>query len=95
MSIAIDRRIEAFAAPFKDRGVPIGPEGNKSRRRTFEEKLPKRLPPSFCSLLSRYWFPAFDVLGISLLGWDSDSNPHSAEASAARGSLFESLLPAG
>jgi hypothetical protein len=35
------------------------------------------------------------VLGISLFGWDSDSNPYTEEASAAKGSLSELLLPAG
>lgn len=61
----------------------------------FEEKLPKRMPQSFESFLSRYSFPTFDVLGITLFGWDSDSNPYIEEASAAKGSLSELMIPAG
>jgi hypothetical protein len=95
VSTATDKLIESFAAMVKDRGVPIQEEDNKSRLGFFEEKLPRRLPPSFASFLSRYSFPAFDVLGISLFGWDSDSNPYTKEASAAKGSLSELLLPAG
>jgi len=86
----------------KGRGVPIREEDNASRLRIFEEKLPKRLPQSFESFLSRYSFPAFDVMGISLFGWDSDSNAYVEEASAAEGSsrrfpvhLSEFLIPAG
>lgn len=79
----------------KDGGVPIREEDNASRLRIFEERLPKRLPQSFESFLSRYSFPAFDVMGISLFGWDSDSNAYVEEASAAKGSLSELLIPAG
>ena len=61
----------------------------------FEEKLPKRLPQSFAEFLSRYSFPAFDVLGISLFGWDSDQNQFTQESSAAKGSLSGLMLPAG
>jgi hypothetical protein len=75
--------------------VPIRAEDNKSRLGLFEQKLPKRLPQSFASFLSRYSFPAFDVLGVTLFGWDSDSNPYIEEASAAKDSLSELLLPAG
>jgi hypothetical protein len=95
MSSATDKLIESFAALVKQQGVPIRDEGNKSRLALFEGKLPKRLPQSFASFLSRYSFPAFDVLGITLFGWDSDSNPYIEEASAAEGSLSELLLPAG
>jgi hypothetical protein len=95
MSTATDKLIESFTAMVKQHGVPIREEDNKSRFELFEQKLPKRLPQSFASFLSRYSFPAFDVLGITLFGWDSDSNPYIEEASAAKGSLSELLLPAG
>lgn len=95
MSTATDELIESFAAMVKHHGVPIREEQNAPRLRTFEEMLPKRLPQSFGSFLSRYSFPAFDVLGISFLGWASDSNGYSEEASAAKGSLSELLIPAG
>jgi hypothetical protein len=95
MSTTTDKLIESFASMVKDRGVPIREEENGSRLRIFEEKLPKRLPQSFESFLSRYSFPAFDVLGISFFGWDSDSNGYIGEASAAKGSLSELLIPAG
>jgi hypothetical protein len=95
MSTATDEVIESFALMVKDHGVPIRKEQNASRLRIFEEKLPKRLPQSFESFLSRYSFPTFDVLGISFFGWDSDSNGYTEEASAAKGSLSELLIPAG
>ena len=79
----------------KDRGVPIRADDNTSRLGWFEEKLPKRMPQSFGSFLSRYSFPAFDVLGIMLFDWDSDSNKYIAEASAPKNSLSELLVPAG
>ena len=80
---------------LKGHGVPIREEDNASRLRVFEEKLPKRMPQSFESLLSRYSFPAFDVLGITLFDWNSNANKYVAEASAPRNSLSELLLPAG
>jgi hypothetical protein len=102
MPATTDQLIDSFAAMVKGRGVPIREEDNASRLRVFEEKLPKRLPQSFESFLCRYSFPAFDVMGISLFGWDSDSNAYVEEASAAEGSsrrfpvhLSEFLIPAG
>jgi hypothetical protein len=95
MPAAADKLIESFASKVKALGVPIRDEDNKSRLRLFEAKVPKRLPQSFASFLSRYSFPAFNVGGISLFGWDSDSNAYTEEASAAKGSLSELLLPAG
>jgi hypothetical protein len=95
MSTATDKLIESFAAKVKDHGVPVRKEDNKSRFELFERKLPKRLPQSFASILSRYSFPAFDVLGITLFAWDSDLNPYIQEASAAKDSLSEFLIPAG
>ena len=102
MPTTTDQLIDSLAAMVKGRGVPIREEDNASRLRIFEEKLPKRLPQSFESFLSRYSFPAFDVMGISLFGWDSDSNAYVEEASAAEGSsrrfpvhLSEFLIPAG
>jgi hypothetical protein len=75
--------------------VPIRAEDNTGRLHTFEEILAERLPQSFESLLSRYSFPAFDVLGITLFGWDPDSNNYIVEALAPKNSLSESLIPAG
>lgn len=80
---------------LKNRGVPIRREDNASRLRVLEEKLPKRMPQSFESFLSRYSFPAFDVLGITLFEWDSDSNQYIVEALAPKNSLSELLIPAG
>jgi hypothetical protein len=95
MSTAAEKLIESFASKMKAHGVPIREENNESRLAVFERKLPKRLPQSFASFLTRYSFPAFDVLGIFLFGWESDSNRYTEEASAAKGSLSELLLPAG
>lgn len=83
MSATTDQRIDSFVAMVKGRGVPIRAEDNASRLRMFEEKLPKRMPQSFESLLSRYSFPAFDVLGITLFDWEPDLNKYTAEAEIA------------
>jgi hypothetical protein len=95
MSATRDQLIDSFAAMVKGRGVPIRPEDYAWRLRMFEGKLPKRMPQSFESFLSRYSFPAFDVLGTTLFGWDSDSNKFMVEASAPKNSLTELLIPAG
>jgi hypothetical protein len=90
-----DKLIESFAAMVKDRGVPIRRANNAQRLLSFEEKLPKRLPQSFESLLSRRSFPAFDVVGITFFEWDSEANQYLVEASAPKNSLSELLIPAG
>ena len=102
MSTTTDSQIDSFAAMVKGHAAPIREQDNVSRLRIFAEKLPKRLPQSFESFLCRYSFPAFDVMGISLFGWDSDSNEYVNEASADEGSsrrfpvhLSEFLIPAG
>lgn len=93
--MSTDDLVDAFAAKIKAFGVPILPEDNILRFALFESKLPKRLPASFASFLSRHRFPSFDVLGISFFGWESDSSSYIVEASAPKGSLSELLLPNG
>src|SRR5580704_5213074 len=95
MNSSADKLVDAFVAMLNNRGVPIRPEDNVLRLRNLEENLPKRLPPSFEYLLSRYSFPTFDVFGITLFDWDSESNKYLAEASAYENSLSELLIPAG
>src|SRR5262252_2216025 len=90
-----DQLIDFFAAMVKDRGVPINPEDNASRLAMLEKKLPKRMPESFESFLSRYSFPTFDVLGIPLFEWESDSNKYITEASAPKNSSSELLIQSG
>ena len=90
-----DQLIDTFAAMVKYRGVPIRGEDNTARLLMLEEKLPKPMPQSFESFLSRYSFPTFDVLGITLFEWESDANKYIVEASAAKNSLSELLIPAG
>jgi len=87
MSTATDKLIDSFAAMVRDHDVPIRAEDNKSRFELFEQKLPKRMPQSFESFLSRYSFPAFDVLGITLFGWDSDSNKYHRRSLSAQEQL--------
>jgi hypothetical protein len=93
--MSTDDLVDAFATKLSAFGVPILAEDNASRLTLFESKLPKHLPASFTSFLSRYTFPSFDVLGISFFGWESDSSPYIAEAAAPKGSLSELLLPNG
>jgi hypothetical protein len=95
MSAATDKLIDAFVAMMNGRGVPIRAEDNELRLRALGEKLTKRLPRSFESLLSRYSFPAFDLLGMTLFDWDSESNRYGVEASVYQNSLSELLIPAG
>jgi hypothetical protein len=90
-----DALIDSFVSRLKDHGVPIRAENNASRLDSFQAKLPKRLPQSFESFLSRYSFPTFNIAGIALFAWDSEENPYVHEARAAKGSLSELLLPAG
>jgi hypothetical protein len=95
MSATTDRLIDSFSEMVKSRGVPIRAEANAARLRAFEAKLPKRIPESFESLLSRYSFPEFDVLGITLFGWDSESSQYTMEALGPKNSFSELLIPAG
>ena len=87
--------IQSFASKLKSLGVPIREEDNSSRLGRFEEKLPRRLPQSFEFFLSHYSFPEFDAMGITMFGWESDSNLFTDNASAPKGSLSELLVPAG
>jgi hypothetical protein len=86
---------DAFASKLKSDGVTIRREDNASRLHDLTAKLPKRLPPSFESLLSRYSFLTFGAAGISFFAWGPESAELAAVASAQRGSLSELLLPAG
>lgn len=88
-----DKLVEAFVAKLSSCGLPIQLADNTAQLAQFDESLPKRLPPSFASLLSRYSFPAFDVLGLSFFGWKPDSNAFVEQLSMPKGSLAELLLP--
>lgn len=87
-----EQLVDAFASKYK---TAIRSEDNSRRLRELESKLPKRLPPSFESLLSRYSFASFDVSGISFWGWGPTSEDLFDVALPQRGSLSELLLPAG
>ena len=95
MSSATDQLIDQFASKLSASGVPIRPEDNASRLQALEANLPKGLPQSFTTLLSRYSFPPFDACGITFFGWEAGSTEFSGIAPAAKGSLSELLLPAG
>ncbi len=95
MATATDQLIDQFAAKLNSLGVQIRPEDNLLRLQALEEKLPKRLPQSFTTLLSRYSFPPFDLGGITFFGWGLDHTEFSEVAPPAKGSLSELLLPAG
>jgi hypothetical protein len=83
---------DAFASKFKG---AIRPEDNSSRLLELESKLPRRLPPSFESFLSRYSFTPFDASGISFFGWGPTAVELFEVALPQKGSLSELLLPAG
>lgn len=83
---------DAFALKL---GGTVHREDNSSLLRRLESKLPKRLPPSLESLLSRYSFTPFDASGISFFGWGPTATELFEIASPRKGSLSELLLPAG
>jgi hypothetical protein len=95
MSSATDQLIDQFASKLSASGVPIRPEDNASRLHALESNLPRRLPQSFTTLLSKYSFPPFDACGITFFGWEASSTEFSGIAPPAKGSLSELLLPAG
>jgi len=95
MSSSADMLVESFVAKLEECGVPVRKEDNRLRLEQFQKKLPKRLPQSFECFLAGYSFPSFDAGSISLFAWESDSNDYTEEATAAKGSLSELLLPAG
>lgn len=88
-----DRLIDSFASKLELLGCPIKRADNAARLAKLEARLPKRLPQSFDSLLSRYSFPPFDACGISFFGWGSNSSELFEVAATAKGSLPEVLLP--
>lgn len=87
--------MDAFASKLKAQGVAIRPENNSSRLQDLEAKLPKRLPPSFETLLSRYSFPPFDASGILFFGWGPAWREFFEVASPHKDPLSELLGPAG
>jgi hypothetical protein len=95
MSDQTEMLVDAFTLKLKARGVAIRCEDNASRLQALEACLPKRLPPSFESLLSRYSFPAFDASGISFFGWGPGEAELLEVVPPQKGSLSELLLPAG
>ena len=84
MAGATDQLIDSFAYKLRQAGVPIRSEDNSARLMELEARLPKRLPQSFESLLSRYSFPSFEICGISFLGWESASSEFFEVASRRR-----------
>src|SRR5512146_432616 len=95
MSNTTERLIDTFVAKLRASGVPVIEHDNARQVQELEAKLPRRLPQSFGSLLSRYSFPAFDCSGISFFGWNAEKSDVDKQAAAAKGSLAEVLLPAG
>ncbi len=95
MATATDQLIDHFALKLSSLDVQIRPEDNLLRLQALEEKLPKRLPQSFTTLLSRYSFAPFNLAGITFFGWGPDHTEFSEVAPPAKGSLSELLLPAG
>jgi len=95
MSNLTDQLIDRFAEKLRASGAQVQRQDNTAHLHEFEAKLPRRLPPSFASLLSRYSFAAFDAGGVTFFGWGPDCAEFSEVAPPARGSLSELLLPAG
>jgi hypothetical protein len=90
-----DALVHAFASKLKAQGVAIRRENNASRLQDLEAKLPKRLPPSFETFLSRYSFPSFDAAGTSFFGWGPESKELFEVASPHKDPVSELLGPAG
>ncbi len=90
-----DRLIDLFASSLSKAGVTIRHEDNSLHFKRVEAALPKRLPPSFSSLLSRYSFSSFEAGGISFFEWEPPDHALSTVVPPTKGSLSEFLLPSG
>jgi|KBSSwiStaDraftv2_1062776.scaffolds.fasta_scaffold2390970_1 hypothetical protein len=95
MSRELEELVDAFVSVLDAQAVTFRRDDNTLRLRDLEAKLPKHLPQSFESLLSRYSFLPFDTSGISFFGWGQESTELSEVASPKEGSLSDLLLPAG
>src|SRR5690349_12038094 len=90
-----DRLIDSFVSKLESRGVRIEKADNSALVRKLEEGLPKRLPRSFASFLSRFSFAPFDAGGIEFFGWGPDSSKIFEILPPNKGTLSELLLPLG
>jgi hypothetical protein len=95
MSDRTEELVDALASKLVAQGVAIRREDNATQLQDLEARLPKRLPMSFQSFLSRYSFPSFDVAGISFFGWGSGSMELQEASLPKPDSLSELLLAAG
>jgi len=95
MPSAADRLIDSFVFKLESRGVRIEKADNTALVHKLEEGLPRRLPQSFGSFLSRFSFSAFDAGGITFPGWESSSSEIFKVLPPNKGELSELLLPAG
>jgi hypothetical protein len=95
MTDKTDTLVDAFASKLKAQGLAIRREDNASRLGDLETRLPKRLPPSFESFLSRYSFPSFDASGISFFGWGPAPTELLEAPSPQKDALSGLLRPAG
>jgi len=93
--MSTDDLVDAFAAKIKAFGVPILPEDNTLRFALFESKLPKRLPASFASFLSRHRFPSLMFSGSLSLDGSRIRVRTLWRRRPPKGSLSELLLPNG
>lgn len=95
MTNPTDQLIDLFAARLKESGVAIQPEDNSSRLAELEATLPKRMPASYESFLSRFSFLTFEAAGIEFFGWDSTSAPSADMIPMARRDMSKVLASAG
>jgi hypothetical protein len=95
MANASDQLIDLFVARLKASGVAVRQEDNSSRLTQLQAKLPKRMPQSYESFLSRYSFVPFDTGGITLFGWDSTSAVDIDMIPLAERDMSKELVSAG
>jgi hypothetical protein len=84
-----------FVSRLREFGVAIQPEDNSVRLAELEAALPKRMPASYESFLSRYSFLTFEAAGIEFFGWDSKSAPDYDMIPMAERDMSRELLSAG
>ena len=92
-----DETIDAFVSRLNAASIPVRANDNATALTTLEARMPRRMARSFESFLRRYSFPAFDICGVTLFGWNSEwqSTEYFTATSTAKKHLSFLLLPAG
>jgi hypothetical protein len=93
---AIDSIIDEFAVRLESAGIVIAPIDGARWIDTLEQGLPKRLPPSFSSLVRRYTFAPFEWGPLFFFGNSKAQHEHDLPAAVLRDrAMWNTTLRAG